>query len=62
MFRGINYINSDIKGRIALPVKYRSQIKDLSNGQVVVTIDTEEKCLLLYPFTFWEEIEKKIAT
>ena len=27
---------------------------------MVVTIDSEEKCLLLYPSNFWIEIEKKI--
>jgi MraZ protein len=26
-----------------------------------LTIDTEEKCLLLYPLAAWEEIESKLA-
>jgi MraZ protein len=28
---------------------------------VVLTIDTEERCLLLYPLLGWEEIERKLA-
>lgn len=55
MYRGINAINLDEKGRIALPTRYR---EDLS--AVVVTIDTEENCLLMYPAEEWDDIEAKI--
>jgi len=55
MYRGINAINVDEKGRIALPTRYRDDL-----FTVVVTIDTEEKCLLMYPLEDWEEIEAKI--
>ena len=60
MFRGINTVNLDQKGRMALPSRYRARISDASSGQMVVTIDTEETCLLLYPSTEWESIEKKL--
>ena len=60
MFRGINAINLDAKGRLTMPVCYRPQLQEEGNGRLVVTIDTEERCLLLYPLTVWEEIEKKI--
>lgn len=62
MFRGVNAINLDAKGRMMMPVRYRSQIESGARGQLVVTIDTEEKCLLLYPLPEWEEIEKKIES
>lgn len=55
MYRGINAINLDEKGRIALPTRYRDDLP-----AVVVTIDTEENCLLMYPQSEWEEIEAKI--
>lgn len=58
MFRGINFVNMDTKGRIIMPVRYRTEILD----RLVVTIDTQDRCLLLYPFLFWEEIEQKIAS
>lgn len=58
MFRGINAVNIDPKGRIAIPVRYRSRLQD---SQIILTIDTEQPCLLLYPFATWEEIERKIS-
>lgn len=60
MFRGLNFINLDAKGRIVMPMRYRAQLPIELKEQLVITIDTEEKCLLLYPFPIWEEIEKKI--
>jgi MraZ protein len=56
VFRGINAINLDPKGRLAMPTRYRDRLQ----GQLVVTIDTESPCLLLYPMTEWEVIEQKI--
>lgn len=60
MFRGVNAINMDAKGRLALPAKYRGLIAESCEGHMVATIDTEERCLLLYPLNEWELIEKKI--
>lgn len=56
MYRGINSINVDDKGRITLPTRLRAEL-----ASVVVTIDTEEHCLLLYPDYEWNIIEDKIA-
>jgi MraZ protein len=61
MFRGINGINIDPKGRIAMPTRYRERLQLDSKSAVVVTIDTEERCLLVYPVPAWEDIESKIA-
>ena len=61
MFRGINGINIDAKGRIVMPTRYRERLQLDSKGIVVLTIDTEERCLLLYPLPAWEEIEKKLS-
>lgn len=61
MFRGVNGINVDVKGRIVMPTRYRDTLQVESRGSIVLTIDTEEKCLLLYPLTTWEEIEGKLA-
>ncbi|OGT43326.1 MAG: cell division/cell wall cluster transcriptional repressor MraZ [Gammaproteobacteria bacterium RIFCSPHIGHO2_12_FULL_40_19] len=62
MFRGINGINIDAKGRVAMPTRYRERLLLDSHSSVVLTIDTEERCLLLYPLPEWEEIERKIAS
>jgi len=61
VFRGINGINIDAKGRIVMPNRYRERLQLDSKSSVVLTIDTEERCLLVYPLPEWEEIERKLA-
>jgi MraZ protein len=61
VYRGINAINIDAKGRVAMPTRYRERLQLDSRNAVVLTIDTEERCLLLYPLPEWEEIERKLA-
>lgn len=60
MFRGINSINLDAKGRLAVPTRYRDALSQRSSGQMVLTIDASEDCLLLYPMAEWEVIENQI--
>ena len=43
-----------------MPTRYRDTLQERCSGQLVATIDTEEKCLLLYPIEDWLEIERKI--
>lgn len=40
--------------------RYRDQISVQCSGHMVLTIDTEERCLLLYPIDDWEEIQEKV--
>lgn len=61
MYRGINGVNIDVKGRFVMPTRYRERLQLDSKNAVVLTIDTEERCLLLYPLPDWEEIERKLA-
>jgi MraZ protein len=61
MFRGLNLINVDLKGRFAMPGRYREILQELCEGKLIATIDTEQKCLLIYPEPAWLEIEKKLA-
>lgn len=60
MFRGVHQINLDAKGRMAVPARYRQLLQDNEGGALVVTIDTEEKCLLVYPLNEWEPIQRKL--
>jgi len=60
VFRGVNTVNLDSKGRLAIPTRYRDQLARLCEGQMVVTVD-RDGCLLLYPLPEWEEIERKLA-
>ena len=61
MFRGVSGINIDAKGRMAMPTRYRERLQKESPEHLILTIDTEERCLLLYPLPAWEEIESKLA-
>ena len=60
MFRGINAINIDGKGRLAVPTRYRDALGAQEGAALVVTIDTEETCLLLYPAHQWQVIEDNL--
>lgn len=50
----------DAKGRIVLPARYRESLSATCQNQLIVTVDTEQRCLLLYPLNEWELIEEKI--
>lgn len=45
---------------MVLPAKYRDRLSEICNNQVVITIDTDNPCLLMYPLNEWELIEEKI--
>lgn len=62
MFRGINAITIDVKGRLAIPTRYRDALGDAGKPPLVVTIDTEETCLLLYTAAEWQIIENKLQS
>lgn len=61
MFRGLNAVNIDDKGRIAIPKRHRELLTEHGSDQAVITIDTEFPCLLLYPTPIWQAIELKLA-
>ncbi|RTR29254.1 division/cell wall cluster transcriptional repressor MraZ [Shewanella atlantica] len=60
MFRGASAINLDTKGRIAIPKRYREPLHAEFNSQIVITVDFQSPCLLLYPFDEWSKIEEKL--
>lgn len=59
MFRGASSINLDTKGRLAIPTKYRSELQECCECQLVVTAD-RDGCLLLYPLPEWEAVERQL--
>lgn len=61
MFRGVNSLSLDAKGRLAIPTRYRDGLLRESDGRMVVTINNAERCLWLYPLVDWEEIERKLV-
>ncbi len=60
MFRGVQHINMDAKGRLAMPARQREPLLAQCGGEIVVTIDTQSKCLAIYPLPEWERIEQDI--
>ena len=60
MFRGAAAINIDAKGRMAMPVRFRELFAAASEGKLVITIDTEESCLMIYPLPEWDVIQAKL--
>ena len=61
VFRGVNNINMDAKGRIALPTRFRELVHSSCSGHMVLTIDMDQKCLSIYPLPEWERLERQIS-
>lgn len=67
LFRGISSINLDDKGRIAVPTRYREELTECCDRQLVVTVAVNERCvgeqgcLWLYPMPEWEKLELTIS-
>ena len=60
MFRGVQHVNMDAKGRLAMPARQREPLLSHCDGKIVITIDTQTKCLVVYPLPEWERVEKDI--
>jgi len=60
VFRGVQHINLDAKGRLSVPARQRESLLDISAGSVVVTIDTQSSCLVMYPLREWERVERDV--
>ncbi|EIJ35900.1 division/cell wall cluster transcriptional repressor MraZ [Thiothrix nivea] len=60
MFRGISHISIDTKGRLAMPARHRDDIAENAGGQIVITVDHTDKCLLVYPMNQWVKVEKNL--
>ncbi|HEY9051067.1 MAG TPA: division/cell wall cluster transcriptional repressor MraZ [Gammaproteobacteria bacterium] len=60
VFRGINNLALDAKGRMAMPARYRDRLVETCGGRLVVTVD-RDRCLLVYPLHEWELIEAQLV-
>jgi MraZ protein len=58
VFRGINSVALDAKGRLALPTRFREALQERCGGHVVLTIDSRERCLLMYPLPEWNKVQQ----
>ena len=60
MFRGEYSLNMDAKGRVAIPTRLRERLSETCAGRVVVTISLLNRCLTVYPYPDWQEIENEL--
>lgn len=60
MYQGSHAINMDAKGRVAVPAKHRDMLASACGGRIVMTAHTQDKCVLIYPETEWQNILPKI--
>lgn len=67
MFRGVTAINLDAKGRFAIPTRFREELQDCCERQLILTVAVNEKCvgepgcLWLYPLPEWEKLELTVS-
>ncbi len=59
-FRGVSQLTLDAKGRIMLPARHREALSTICESQLVITVDTDQPCLLIYPVNEWDLIQEKI--
>jgi len=59
-FRGVSQLSLDAKGRIMLPARHREALSAICDSQLVITIDLNLPCLLIYPLDVWEKVEEQI--
>ncbi len=59
-FRGLQAATLDDKGRMAIPKRFRETLQQVCQGEVVLTVDIHDACLLLYPMADWLAIEAKL--
>ena len=45
-----------------MPARLREAISERGDANLVVTIDTRERCLLLYPLTEWEVVQARLES
>ena len=60
MFRGEYSLSLDSKGRLAVPTRYREGLSEVCDGRLVLTISLLERCLVAYPLSAWQRIEREL--
>jgi MraZ protein len=60
MFQGAAQLSLDSKGRLAIPARYRDMLLAHCAGNMVLTADPVDACLLIYPQPEWPAIREKL--
>lgn len=60
MLNGVTKLNLDVKGRLAIPSRYRERLMDDCSGRLVITLDPERR-MVIYPYNEWKTVETKLV-
>lgn len=60
MFRGEFSLSLDVKGRLAVPSRYRDRLCEDCGGKLIATISLMYACLVVYPLPDWQDIEDNL--
>lgn len=60
MLNGVTKLNLDVKGRLAIPSRYRERLLEDCAGRLVVTLDPERR-MVIYPYNEWKEVEAQLV-
>ena len=55
---GLSSLVLDNKGRIAMPARYKEQLRELAAGSLIVTRAPQYPSLLIYPGNLWKDISR----
>ena len=61
MFTGSTALSVDDKGRLAVPTRQRAPLLSSCEGKLVITVDTHEKCLRIYPADEWQSVAAQLV-
>ena len=59
LLSGHTALNLDVKGRVAIPTRYRPYLMESASGKFFVTVHPDI-CLMLYPLHEWGEVHRRI--
>ena len=60
-FGGVNNVTVDTKGRVGIPSKYRQELHELCNSNLVVTANiVGNSSILIYPKLYWLPVEEQL--
>jgi len=62
VFRGFFTVSIDAKGRVALPTRFREQLRGETSATVIMTVNPWDRCLWFYPLGEWERVDTKLLS
>ena len=59
---GFNTVSLDVKGRLSIPARYRTDLKLHDQSKIVITKDPQYPSLKIYPGLQWKKISTKLQS